>query len=530
MLSLNIALLIARLLLALTLAVAGMSKLADRPASRQAVVDFGVPKFLAIPLGILLPLAELGVAAALMPAASAWWGALGALALLSLFVLGISTNLARGRKPDCHCFGQLHSAPAGWKTLARNGALAAIAGFVLWQGYDSAGPGALGWIGNLPAAQLAGLFAGLVLFVGLVGQWWFLVHLLHQNGRLLMRIEALEAGHAAHASIPSPNDVPTHQPPSGLPIGTEAPHFSLSGLYGETLTLDALRALGKPVMLLFADPNCDPCTALLPDIGRWQKEHPEKLTISLISRGTPEENRTESTKHSLSNVLLQIDWEVFESYQLRVTPSAVLVRPDGTIGHPVAGGPEAIGDLVTQAVETPARVPLPPEAPAPPPVHKGNGGCPKCGKAYANGNGALQAIPERPEVGEPAPKVKLKDLSGKERDLRVDFEGEDTLVLFWNPGCGFCQQMLPNLKEWEEKPPERAPTLLLISAGTEDANKAMGLRSPVVIDQGFAVGRSFGVSGTPSAVLVDAEGKIASGVAAGAPAVLELAGVSPEEA
>jgi hypothetical protein len=44
------------------------------------------------------------------------------------------------------------------------------------------------------------------------------------------------------------------------------------------------------------------------------------------------------------------------------------------------------------------------------------------------------------------------------------------------------------------------------------------------LDQQFAVGRAFGASGTPSAVLVDTEGKVASEVAVGAPGVLELAG------
>ena len=86
------------------------------------------------------------MAAALIPAASAWWGALGALALLLLFVAGISINLARGKKPECHCFGQLHSAPAGWRTLARNGALAAIAGFVLWEGREA--PARARWVGS----------------------------------------------------------------------------------------------------------------------------------------------------------------------------------------------------------------------------------------------------------------------------------------------------------------------------------------------------------------------------------------------
>jgi hypothetical protein len=52
----------------------------------------------------------------------------------------------------------------------------------------------------------------------------------------------------------------------------------------------------------------------------------------------------------------------------------------------------------------------------------------------------------------------------------------------------------------------------------------MDLQSPVVLDQGFSAGGKFGAGGTPMAVLVDAEGNIASEVAAGAQAVLALAG------
>src|ERR671911_470422 len=142
------ALLIARLLLAAVFTLAGVAKLSDLKGSRRAIIEFGLPAVLASHLALLLPLAELGVGVALIPASSAWWGALGALGLLLLFVVGISINLARGRKPDCHCFGQLHSAPAGWQTLARNGVLAAVASFVLWEGYDGgAGPSALSWLG-----------------------------------------------------------------------------------------------------------------------------------------------------------------------------------------------------------------------------------------------------------------------------------------------------------------------------------------------------------------------------------------------
>src|SRR5215211_5299669 len=260
------ALLIARLLLAAVFTLAGVAKLADREGSRQAIVDFGAPSAIAAPLGLLLPLAELVVAATLLPASTAWWGALGALTLLSVFVVGISINLAHGRKPDCHCFGQLHSALAGWKTLARNGALAAVAGFVLWGSYEGgAGPSALAWLGALSASQLVGLLGGVLVLALLAGQWVFLVHLLRQNGRLLVRLEGLEESVAAGGSAvaPSQNGTPVNQA-EGLPVGSAAPQFSLSGLHGETLTLEALRSSGKTVMMLFTEPGCGPCNAMLP--------------------------------------------------------------------------------------------------------------------------------------------------------------------------------------------------------------------------------------------------------------------------
>jgi thiol-disulfide isomerase/thioredoxin len=137
-------------------------------------------------------------------------------------------------------------------------------------------------------------------------------------------------------------------------------------------------------------------------------------------------------------------------------------------------------------------------------------------------------MPAARQIGEPAPEVTLADLEGRTVELK-DFKGQETLVLFWNPGCGFCQQMLPEIKQWEENRPEGTPKLLFVSAGTEEANREMKLSSKVVLDQQFAAGRAFGASGTPSAVLVDAEGRIASEVAVGAPAVLDLAGASRAE-
>jgi methylamine dehydrogenase accessory protein MauD len=505
----DVALLLARLLLASVFMVAGAAKLVDREGSRRALADFGMPSPLATPLAVLLPLAELAVAAALIPAATAWWGAAGALVLLLLFVAAIAANLARGRKAECHCFGQLHSAPAGWKTLARNGALAAVAGFVVWWGYDGAGPSAVGWLAGLSAAQVAGLVVGLAVLSVLAAQWLVLLNLIKQNGRLLMRVEALEWGPGGGAATSSNGSVAT-QPSLGLPIGEIAPDFELPGLHGETLTLESLRASGKPVMLLFTDPNCSSCTAMVPEIRRWQKEHVEELTISLVSQGTVEENRAKSTEHGLRSVLMEQDWEVSEAYEVEASPSAVLVRPDGTIGSPVLEGPEAIGDLLEYAVGKRSRLPM----------H--SGGQEAAQPHLTPGGATAQSASKGPMVGKLAPQIELPDLNGAPVSLR-NFRGEKVVVLFWDPECGFCREMLPDLRTWENNPPRETPQLLIVSSGTEEANREMGLSSPVLLDDQLVVGSAFDAPGTPSAVLIDEQGQIASELAVGAPAVLALA-------
>ena len=86
--------------------------------------------------------------------------------------MGTVANLARDRNPDCHCFGQLYSSPAGWKTLGRNGVLVVIAGFVAWQGWEDAGPSSVHWLGGLSTVQLGGLLVELFMLGLVTAQWW----------------------------------------------------------------------------------------------------------------------------------------------------------------------------------------------------------------------------------------------------------------------------------------------------------------------------------------------------------------------
>lgn len=521
----DIALLAARLVLAAVFATAGVSKLFDLNGSRQALREFGVPAVLSRPFGLLLPLVELAVAVALLPVGTAWYGAIGALALLLLFLVGIGFNVARGRAPDCHCFGQLHSEPAGWSTLARNGVLALAAAFVVLQGSDNVGRSAVSWMGDLGGAEGLALALALCALVLVFAGGWVMLQMLRQQGRLLVRLDELEAafqrvGQSGAAALPS---APAVQTGPGLPVGSPAPSFALPGLYGEVMPLEAIRAAGRPLLLTFVDPDCGPCTALLPDLGRWQRELAPTLGVTLISRGSVEANRQKVAGLDITQVLLQTDREIQAAYQVTGTPSAVLVRADGTVGSPLAQGAEEIRALVARSS---AGVPAPAHAPIPVLPVNGNGHnhgpCPHCGQNHGDAGAQQPAMPVGLPVGDPAPTIRLPDLDGRMVELS-SFQGEPTLVLFWDPGCGFCQQLLPALKQWEENPPAGAPRLLVVSRGTIDDNRAQGLRATMVIDPAFSVGPAFGINGTPSAVLVDASGRIASAAGVGAPGVMALA-------
>ena len=484
------ALLLGRLALAAVLVTAGLAKLADQVGSRRAVVDFGIPKRLAGPVALLLPLAELGAAIALLPATTARWGALVALLLLSLFVAAIAANLARGNKPDCHCFGQLHSAPAGWSTLLRNVVLAGGAGFVMVGGWDDGGGSITKWTDGLGVGEAVAIVSGVVLAALVVVEGWAILNLLRQYGRLLLRIEALEAAGDVSAGASAA--------PAGLPVGAAAPDFKLATTEGDTRSLGELVRRSKPLLLVFTDPGCGPCSALMPEVAHWQRDYSEQVTVALVSTGTVEATRAKARELGLDNVLVERTGdEVASSYRYLGTPSAVVVDAHARISSPLAAGPVAIRSLLEQTVRAIA--------------------------AAGDSAAGSRPVPLVPRPGQLAPAFELPDLAGATRSLG-DFSGRDVLLVFWNPACGFCQRLLADWKEWESAGRlERRPHAVVISTGSVADNQAMGVRSPVLLDAAFEVGPMFGATGTPMAVLIDSEGRIASEVAAGGPAVLALA-------
>jgi len=375
------------------------------------------------------------------------------------------------------------------------------------------------WLSNLTFIELVSVLGAGFLVALVAGSAWLRANLARQHGRFLVRVEALEAklGSAA-GGYPAKGAI--RRPEAGLPIGSPALAFNLPGLHGETVPLNALRVAGRRVLLLFTDPDCGPCDALLPVIGALQRDHSSKVLTSVIGRGSTEVNLVKSTEHGLYNVLIDEDGSVGRAYQVTEIPTAVIVNPDGTIGSLLAEGAEAVREMANQIIEAPTSLPQHGSDPDsaqddPPPVASGT-----------RADDTAAPSPSGPSIGDPAPPIRLPDLRGKLKSL-ASLRGRSTLVVFWDPSCSYCNQLLDDLRLWESGRINGTPRMLVVSTGTVEANRKLRFRSPVLLDASFSAGHAFGAVGTPSAVLIDGDGLLASEVVAGGDGVLALARGEP---
>lgn len=477
--------LLARFLLAGVFVVSGVGKALDPRSTRSAFREFGIPAVASTPLTFVVPLLELVLAASLILATTAYEGSIGAVVLLCMFSAGIGLNLLNGRTPDCHCFGQIHSAPIGLRTLARNAVLAGLGVLIILEHGGSPLP--TWWRSQSVAARIATV-EGAVVIVALALGASVLWQLFVRYGALLQRFEQMEASQG-RVGAGSTKQM--------------APAFELGGLYGETISLASLMAKRQPLVLIFSDPNCGPCNALVPDLVRWQRELRSHFYLAVVSRGGVQANLEKFASAGVSDVLVQHDNEVADAYGVRGTPSAVVVTTDGTFDGPPVPGTEGIRSRV-MALSGARTVPIQ--------MGGSNGDTAHEGHVHSNGT---------PQVGDLAPEFELASRDGRNVKLR-GLRGTSVALVFWNPECGFCKELEPRLLEWEHQEGDSNQRTIVISSGPTDQINGLNFKSTVLLDQAQRVGFQFGANGTPMAIRVDAQGRIASELAVGGPAVLDL--------
>ncbi len=77
-------------------------------------------------MAVFVPWVEVVLGAALILDVIDVVARFGALALLLSFTVVIVSNLLRGNRPACACFGARATTPISWWTVARNGVLIAL--------------------------------------------------------------------------------------------------------------------------------------------------------------------------------------------------------------------------------------------------------------------------------------------------------------------------------------------------------------------------------------------------------------------
>jgi thiol-disulfide isomerase/thioredoxin len=287
-------LLVSRFLLVGVFALAALAKLSDREGVRQMVMEFGIPRRFAAPFSWGLIGCEAGAAGALAFAPSARIGAAASVLLLAAFGSAVAVAVTRGRRLECHCFGRLQAAPVSWSIVARNALLATVAGFVVAGG------------------RLPGVFASVA-------------------GVLVVVRLGLEIYH-----------------PGSLRPGAMAPAIDLGDLAGAKWSLESPVAAGRPLLLVFGDPDCGACLELMPRIAGWQQRLASECAVALVSGGSAADNAALADQFGLRTVLTDQERVTATAYGVTATPTAVLVDDRRRIAASPALGEREISELVAR--------------------------------------------------------------------------------------------------------------------------------------------------------------------------------------
>jgi len=488
----EIILLLIRIILSGIFALAGVGKLLDLNGSEKAIKDFGVPDILAKPFSILLPFAEILIAILLLFVQTSWLGAIGGFLLLITFIGGMLFQMAKGNAPDCHCFGQIHSEPVGVKSLIRNGIFAILAFFLILSGNDNQGLSVFDSSNNSEGSFMS-FILGLATVGLLAAVVFYLKKISEQQTQIMRRMEILEL-----TALGDGREIERENlahPDNSLPIGAPAPYFVLPDTNGRDISLENLLMEAKPILFFFISPTCNPCAALLPEIERWQAELNGKLNFVFVSNGKIKENLDKLKGDGFKQILLQKDREVALLFGAEWTPTAVLVNTDGTVASRTAVGDEAIREML-EMVKT--------QIDDPDILLIANGG-------------------ETNSLGKFLPEFSETDVFGRSMTSE-SLRGKKTLITFWSTTCGYCAEMLDDLREWDKARGIDEPNLLLLSEGDAEPHRKLNLESPIILDKDRKISDELGMNGTPSAVLINENGKIVSETAIGADNIWTLIG------
>jgi len=124
-------------------------------------------------------------------------------------------------------------------------------------------------------------------------------------------------------------------------------------------------------------------------------------------------------------------------------------------------------------------------------------------------------------VGTLLPEIELTRLDGTTVGLQRLLEGQMSLLVQVDPGCGPCQEFLPHLVRWRRSLDETV-NFLVTSTGSIDPNRGFAERfdlPDLLISEDVRLPNELNLRITPSAVVFDREGRVSEAPAIGSAAI-----------
>jgi peroxiredoxin len=118
---------------------------------------------------------------------------------------------------------------------------------------------------------------------------------------------------------------------SQLAVGTQAPDFQMTTIYGETMKLNDLRS--KAVMLNFWATWCGPCVEEMPTLQSYFEKYGQELVIIGVNADEPRSDVVDFTEdNSLTfPIVLDPDSRIQDLYKIRGYPTSYFIDAQGVI-------------------------------------------------------------------------------------------------------------------------------------------------------------------------------------------------------
>jgi peroxiredoxin len=342
------------------------------------------------------------------------------------------------------------------------------------------------------------MFVEALLVLILVSLWFGLYQIVKQQGRIILRLDALEQRAAAQPAEPQ-----------GLEVGTEFPAFTLPDLEGAQVALESFR--GQRVLLVHWSPQCGFCDLIAPDLARLQSDFAKHgVQLLLLAHGEADANRKLAEEHGLKcPILLYKDAKAPEPLANVGTPSAYLLDAEGRVAKPLAVGSDKVPALAAEAT---------------------NEGVVAEGKSKRlPGEKPLsmsRIVRDGLKAGTPAPALTLPDIYGRTVSLE-DYRGRRVLLVFSDPHCGPCDQVAQQLAQLQRKHVNNGLAMVMVGRGETEENRKKaeqhGIEFPVLLQEKWRLSKEYGIFSTPVAFLIDEDGLIAKDVAIGPDPIMVLA-------